>query len=97
MESWTCEFCGNVVERRPDGRPLHPVAAYENCELKGRYVGDECIAFRDCETAAKEIALKRSRDQRTWAERQGDFKLAQSLAGESWGKWVELERHKRGV
>jgi hypothetical protein len=53
MQSWTCEFCGQIVERREDGRARWPVTVYENCKLKDHYVGDECIAYRDPATAKK--------------------------------------------
>jgi len=53
--TWTCEICGQVVERRPNGKPLRPVQVLENCKLKDHYVGDECITYRDL-TKAKELA-----------------------------------------
>jgi hypothetical protein len=50
MESWMCEICHQVVERRSDGSLLRPISAYENCLLKNRYVG-ECIAYRQLDLA----------------------------------------------
>jgi len=47
---WTCEICGQRVEQRENGKPLHPVQVFKNCKLRDHYVGDyrgECIAYRD--------------------------------------------------
>jgi hypothetical protein len=53
--TWTCEICGQAVERHPNGKPFRPVQVLENCKLKDHYVGDECIAYRDL-AKAKELA-----------------------------------------
>ena len=58
MPPWICEFCGQVVERREDGRARWPVRTYENCKLKDHYVGNECIAYRDPKKAAKLVEVK---------------------------------------
>ena len=52
-KTWTCEICGQVIEWRANGKPLHPVQVQENCKLKDHYVGDECIAYRDLPQARK--------------------------------------------
>jgi hypothetical protein len=46
-KAWSYEICGQVVEWQATGKPRHPVEVYETCKLKGHYVGDECIAYRD--------------------------------------------------
>ena len=55
---WTCEICGQIVEQRPDGKPLRPIRVFENCKLRDHYVGDyrgECVAYRDL-PKARELA-----------------------------------------
>jgi hypothetical protein len=51
---WTCEICGQKVIKRPDSAlPILPPGYFEDCKLRDRMIGDECLARRDLEAARR--------------------------------------------
>jgi hypothetical protein len=49
---WGCPLCGQVVEVR-SGQTILPPDYFETCRLPERMIGNECIAFRDLDTARR--------------------------------------------
>jgi hypothetical protein len=50
---WKCPICAQTVIARPGSQPILPSGYFDNCKLKDRMVGIECIARRDLEAAKR--------------------------------------------